>query len=176
MLTLINMYWLILFGGTKRLCFWNYLHEESIFGMGDTGRGFPTYCRCSARVSRHTSHTRTNLGRLFHSFPLWMRYNNRFHLFKWTDESMVEEIEDMKQKMEELETASLTTEKSLQVCEYEIETATLQTRTCFSVVRSYEKELRGLEKDIKDVKMELKSLKNMTVCVVVLGLFYRFFM
>lgn len=28
---------------------------------------------------------------------------------------MVEEIEDMKQKMEELETASLTTEKSLQV-------------------------------------------------------------
>ncbi|CAN7052552.1 unnamed protein product [Brassica rapa subsp. trilocularis] len=143
--------------------------------MGDSGRGFPTYCRCGTRVIRRTSKTITNPGRLFHKCP-YGDENNRHHLFKWTDESMVEEIEDMKQKFDEIERASSTIEKGLQVCESEMESLAIETHTCCSVVSGYEKELRGFEKEIEDVKMELKSLKNMVVCVVVFGLLYKLFM
>ncbi|KAG2314709.1 hypothetical protein Bca52824_017831 [Brassica carinata] len=126
--------------------------------MGE--RGFPTTYRCGTRASRRTSKTTTNPGRLFHTCP-YRDKNNPYHLFKWTDEAMVEEIEDMKERLDDFERASLTTEKGLQVCESEIQTLTTQTRTCCNVVSGFEKELRGFEKDIKDVKMELKSLKNM---------------
>lgn len=122
--------------------------------MEDRARGFPTFCRCGARVSRWTSKTITNPGWLFHSCPhrdevcltisfnanpellprlslyfwipphllfFWVFQHNRYHLFKWMDESMVEEIEDMKQRLYDLERRTSTTNKDIQACESEIE-------------------------------------------------------
>ncbi|CAH8354850.1 unnamed protein product [Eruca vesicaria subsp. sativa] len=37
--------------------------------MADARRGFPTHCHCGSTVSRHTSRTKNNPGRLFHSCP-----------------------------------------------------------------------------------------------------------
>ncbi|KAG2323740.1 hypothetical protein Bca52824_006468 [Brassica carinata] len=128
--------------------------------MGDTGRGFPTHCRCGARVSRHTSRTRTNPGRLFHSCP-YGDENNRHHLFKWTDESMVEEIEDLKERFDAFKRGVLSTNKDSKICESDIETLTSETQSCNTLVHGYENEIRGIENDITDLRMEFKSFKNM---------------
>ncbi|CAE6248830.1 unnamed protein product [Arabidopsis arenosa] len=78
--------------------------------MGDKGRGIPSRCRCGEDVVLRTSKTIKNPGRLFYA----CRYgeeNGRGHLFKWTDETMVEEMEDIIPKIDELERASLTLQK-----------------------------------------------------------------
>ncbi|KAG2289340.1 hypothetical protein Bca52824_048944 [Brassica carinata] len=56
-------------------------------------RGIPTRCNCGEAVNRFTSKTIQNPGRLFHCCPLGSQ-KDKTHLFKWTDKSVVEEIED----------------------------------------------------------------------------------
>nr|VDC99419.1 unnamed protein product [Brassica oleracea] len=56
-------------------------------------RGIPTRCNCGEEVSRFTSTTVKNSGRLFHCCPMGSE-KDKTHLFKWTDKSVVEEIED----------------------------------------------------------------------------------
>ncbi|CAH8254426.1 unnamed protein product [Arabidopsis lyrata] len=141
--------------------------------MGDKGRGIPSRCRCGEDVVLRTSKTIKNPGRLFYA----CRYgeeNGRGHLFKWTDETMVEEMEDIIPKIDELERASLTLQKGLQALESEMETLAMETRSCEAVVCGFEKELRGLEKEIQGCKMELRGLKNILVCVVLMVLVYVF--
>ncbi|ESQ44840.1 hypothetical protein EUTSA_v10003330mg [Eutrema salsugineum] len=143
--------------------------------MDSRKRGFPSHCICGERGRMLTSKTVTNPGRLFFA----CRYGdekNRYHLFKWADESMVEEIEDMKLKIDDLERASSTFEKGLQACESEMETITMETRTCEAVVCGFEKEIKRFEKEIQECKMELRGLKNMVVCAVVMVLLYNFLM
>ncbi|KAG2317398.1 hypothetical protein Bca52824_020520 [Brassica carinata] len=142
--------------------------------MNFNGRGIPTHCRCGERVELFTSKTVKNPGRLFHS----CRYgdeNNRFHLFKWADRSALEEIEDIKMKICDLESASSSLVKDNESFNSELEILIMDTRACESgvtrlesVVTGIEKELRGLEKELQDSKMEVKGIKNMIVCVVVL--------
>ncbi|ESQ38646.1 hypothetical protein EUTSA_v10029337mg [Eutrema salsugineum] len=75
-------------------------------------RGFSGHCRCGERGRLLTSKTANNPGRLFFGCRFGDEKNQN-HLFKWADESMVEEIEDMKPKINDLEKASLTLEKGL---------------------------------------------------------------
>ncbi|KAF2546525.1 hypothetical protein F2Q70_00020198 [Brassica cretica] len=56
-------------------------------------RGIPTRCNCGEAVSRFTSKIVKNPGRLFHCCPMGSQ-KDKTHLFKWTDKSVVEEIED----------------------------------------------------------------------------------
>ncbi|KAH0880057.1 hypothetical protein HID58_067451, partial [Brassica napus] len=56
-------------------------------------RGIPTRCNCGEAVSRFTSNRVKNPGRLFHRCPMGSE-KDKSHLFKWTDKSVVEEIED----------------------------------------------------------------------------------
>ncbi|CAH8306756.1 unnamed protein product [Eruca vesicaria subsp. sativa] len=135
-------------------------------------RGFPTHCPCGSRVSRRTSKTPTNPGRLFHSCP-YGNENNPHHLFKWTDLCMVEEIEDIKFNIDGLQMASVDTEKVVQVCQSQIENLTLENRACCSLVSTLKNEISGFEQEIKDAHMELRSLKNMVACVVVLFVVYK---
>ncbi|XP_013713396.1 uncharacterized protein At4g04775-like [Brassica napus] len=59
-------------------------------------RGFPSACKkCGAAVEIFTSKTTKNPWRLFHGCPNGSE-EDKNHLFKWTDESVVEEIDDMK--------------------------------------------------------------------------------
>ncbi|CAH8357496.1 unnamed protein product [Eruca vesicaria subsp. sativa] len=53
----------------------------------------PTRCNCGQAVSRFTSKTVKNPGRLFHCCPMGSE-KDKTHLFKWTDKSVLEEIED----------------------------------------------------------------------------------
>lgn len=51
---------------------------------------------------------------------LLMLQNNHYHMFKWTHESVIEEVEDMIQKMDGFEGGAVTLEKGLRSCEFEI--------------------------------------------------------
>ncbi|XP_048623775.1 uncharacterized protein At4g04775-like [Brassica napus] len=55
-------------------------------------RGTPKQCWCGKPCYISTSGTATNPGRLY--YCCGKRYNKR-HLFKWADECLVEEVEDI---------------------------------------------------------------------------------
>jgi len=95
-----------------------------------------------------------------------MHQNVRGHLFRWTDETMVEEMEDILPKIEKIEGSSLTLQKEVQSLECEMETLAIHTRTCESVVSGFEKELIRLENELQGCKMELREMKNLLVCVL----------
>lgn len=104
-------------------------------------------------------------------------------MFKWADRSALEEIEDMKMKICDLERASSSLVKENESFNSELEILIMDTRACESsvtrlesVVTDLEKEFRGFEKELQDSKMEVKGIKNMIVCVVVLVLFCKFVM
>ncbi|XP_018474301.1 uncharacterized protein At4g04775-like [Raphanus sativus] len=61
---------------------------------GNRQRGMPKACRCGEEAVIRTSGTVKNPGRLFHCCPYGSE-EDKYHLFKWTDESMVEEIKDL---------------------------------------------------------------------------------
>ncbi|XP_010506945.1 PREDICTED: uncharacterized protein At4g04775-like [Camelina sativa] len=119
--------------------------------MADQGRGFPTRCRCGEAVRIGMSRTAKNPGRLFHSCPRRSEETQWYHTFKWTDQCMVEEIEDLKLKMDNVEEDSITFQKSVNACETKVGTLQMETRVCETMV----------EKEIRECKMELRSLKNM---------------
>ncbi|XP_019094548.1 PREDICTED: uncharacterized protein At4g04775-like [Camelina sativa] len=120
--------------------------------MGERFRGFPKKCRCGESVVMKTSNTVRNPGRLFHACPFG-EHDNRSHVFKWTDTCMVQEIEDLIEKVTKLEGASMKMEKDFNVCESEIGILTMDTRVCEAVV----------EKEVGELKMQLRSLKNIVV-------------
>ncbi|EOA29684.1 hypothetical protein CARUB_v10016007mg [Capsella rubella] len=132
--------------------------------MGDQGRGFLRRCRCGELVRMGTSKTAKNPGRLFHSCSNGSDESRWYHTFKWTDECMVEEIEDLKLKMNNVEEDSMALQKNVNACESEIESLQMETCVCEVVV----------EKEMQECKMELRSLKNMVGCAVVMILIYMF--
>ncbi|WZZ33954.1 hypothetical protein YC2023_017355 [Brassica napus] len=128
-------------------------------------RGFPSFCKkCGEAAKIFTSKTIKNPGRLFHGCPNGSE-EDKNHLFKWTDESAVEEIEDMKSHLE------------------------LQSQRCEDVTRSYDKKiedlgdaLAGFGKEMKEMKelvdgyeKDVKNLKKMVVCGVGMMVVYYYF-
>lgn len=110
-----------------------------------------------------------SICRLLDDSPSCMRINivmlqDWYHTFKWTDVSMYEELEDLIDKVDNLEGASITLQKGVNTCEAEIETLTMETRVCEPVV----------EKEIRECKMQLRSLKNMVVFALVMLFFFKF--
>ncbi|CAA7042731.1 unnamed protein product [Microthlaspi erraticum] len=83
-------------------------------GVRPRRRGFPN-------VLMKTSGTAKNPGRLFHACPYGSELE-KYHFFKWTDVSMVEEIEDMKKKIENLEVQRRSSEEVISCLAKEIET------------------------------------------------------
>lgn len=107
--------------------------------------------------------------RLFDAFLSEMSFNivmlqDWYHTFKWTDVCMYEELEDLIEKMDNIEGASITLQKGVNTCEAEIETLTMETRVCEAIV----------EKEIRECKMQLRSLKNIVVFALVMILFFKF--
>ncbi|KAH0879014.1 hypothetical protein HID58_066408 [Brassica napus] len=56
-------------------------------------RGMSKQCWCGEPSDNFTSGSATNLGKLYYCCA--KRYHKR-HLFKWVDECLVEEVEDIK--------------------------------------------------------------------------------
>ncbi|XP_020871414.1 protein starmaker-like [Arabidopsis lyrata subsp. lyrata] len=75
--------------------------SNSACEMGDRLRGFPKNYRCGEPIVMKTSKTARNPGRLFHACPFGDN-DNRYHVFKWTDSCMVEEIQDLIEKVDNL--------------------------------------------------------------------------
>lgn len=86
------------------------------------------------------------------------------HTFKWTDVSMYEEIQDLIEKVDNMEGASITLQKGVNACEDEIETLTMETRVCEAFV----------ENEVRECKMQLRSLKNIVVFALVMIFFFKF--
>lgn len=93
-------------------------------------------------------------------------------MFKWTDESAVEEIHDIKSLFDE-----------------KIGHLELQSQRCEDVIRSYDKKIEdlgdafaGLGKEVKEMKElvqeyegDVKSLKKIVVCGIGMMLVYYYF-
>ncbi|KAL0701734.1 hypothetical protein Bca4012_057856 [Brassica carinata] len=58
-------------------------------------RGIPKFCRCGEEATIKTSGTLKNPGRLFYCCPNGSE-GDKNHLFTWTDERVVEDVEDLK--------------------------------------------------------------------------------
>ncbi|XP_033143272.1 uncharacterized protein At4g04775-like [Brassica rapa] len=85
---------------------------------GDEGeRGMPKTCRCGEASLIRTSKTYENPGRLFHCCPNGSK-KEKNHLLKWTDEAVVEEIDDIKdsygQKIKEMNDVIVEFEKEIE--------------------------------------------------------------
>nr|VDC72400.1 unnamed protein product [Brassica rapa] len=65
-------------------------------------RGLPKFCRCGEEATIKTSGTAKNPGRLFYCCPNGCE-GDKYHLFTWTDERVVEEVEDLKCLVSDLE-------------------------------------------------------------------------
>lgn len=89
---------------------------------------------------------------------------------------MVEEIEDLKERVADLESGASDTTKVAQVCSSELETLTAMTHSAYAVANGATKNLDAFQVQNDELKMEIKSLKNMFVGVLVIGILYKFFM
>ena len=101
----------------------------------DRPRRFPKKCRCGEPIVMKTLNTNRNPGKLFHACPFednvsgsilgifvflcHRRYaftlawqDNRYHVCKWMDNCMVQEIEDLIEKVNNLEGTSITIQKT----------------------------------------------------------------
>ncbi|XP_024014731.1 uncharacterized protein At1g43920, Chloroplastic-like [Eutrema salsugineum] len=118
----------------------------SMIACGAEGfRGMPRTCICGSSTWIRTSGTSKNPGRLFHCCPNRTEKDN-YHLFKWTDEGMVEEIEDMKKEIEDMK-------KKIEDMKNNMD--------------SLKTEIQGCEKEMKELVGETYVLKSVIVCGVV---------
>ncbi|XP_048604884.1 uncharacterized protein At1g43920, Chloroplastic-like [Brassica napus] len=109
-------------------------------------RGFPSFCKkCGEAAKIFTSKTIKNPGRLFHGCPNGSE-EDKNHLFKWTDESAVEEIEDMKSHLE------------------------LQSQRS-----GFGKEMKEMKELVDGYEKDVKNLKKMVVCGVGMMVVYYYF-
>lgn len=86
-------------------------------------------------------------------------------MFKWTDTCLVEEIEVLIEKVDDIERATQTLQKGLNICDSDISTLKKETRLDDSV----------LQKDIEDLKTQIRCLKNIVVFAILFVLFFYFF-
>ncbi|XP_033145998.1 uncharacterized protein At4g04775-like [Brassica rapa] len=77
----------------------SYVSRNTYFHRRHVERGTPKQCWCGEPAELCTSASRANPGRLYYCCR--KGYIKR-HLFKWADECLVEEVEDMKSVMSDM--------------------------------------------------------------------------
>ncbi|CAN6808770.1 unnamed protein product [Brassica oleracea] len=77
---------------------------------------------------------------------------------------MYEEIEELIEKVDNIEETSMTLQKGFNVHENEIDNLAQETRVCEAAVN----------KEIGECKMQLRSLKNIVVFALVMIVFFKF--
>lgn len=113
-------------------------------------------------------------------------------MFKWTDISIVEEMEELESVVEKIQVDVGSLEKHLRDVGGEMNLA-CETRTCEALANSYGKEIQdiealvqGCEKEVGELKsmvccyekeiQELRSFNNMVVCALVIVVVLYFFL
>ncbi|XP_056841703.1 uncharacterized protein At1g43920, Chloroplastic-like [Raphanus sativus] len=130
-------------------------------------RGIPTRCNCGKAVDRFTSNTVKNPGRLFHCCPMGSE-KDKTHLFKWTDISVVEEIEDFRDLFDVLLVDNSEFHKSMTASE------TILKRHTSRVEEMEEAIARCEEKSMECIR-ELRVIKAVFVCCFVMVFMYLTF-
>ncbi|KAH0860371.1 hypothetical protein HID58_088632, partial [Brassica napus] len=124
-------------------------------------RGIPTKCDCGEAVSCFTSKTIKNMGRLFHCCPLGSQ-KDKTHLFKWTDKSVVEKIEDFQDLFDVLLVDNSEFQKSVRDGE--------------AMMKRHEKmedAIAHCKEKTSECIRELRSIKALFVCCLVMVFMYH---
>ncbi|CAE5959302.1 unnamed protein product [Arabidopsis arenosa] len=132
------------------------------------GSGIPKQCSCGKFAVIKTSNTVKNPGRLFYCCPSGSE-ENKNHLFKWTDISMVEEMEEVESMVEKIEGDVGNLAKAL----HDLAAIKECAERCEKEIVYLKGVVSLCEKEIQ----ELRSFKNMIVCggLVMAGVYYFFF-
>ncbi|KAH0895421.1 hypothetical protein HID58_044989 [Brassica napus] len=130
-------------------------------------RGIPTRCNCGEAVNRFTSKTIQNPGRLFHCCPLGSQ-KDKTHLFKWTDKSVVEEIEDFQDLFDVLLVDNSEFQKSVRAGE------AMMTRH-ESRIQEMEDAMCHCEEKTLECIRELRGIKALFVCCLVMVFLYHIY-
>ncbi|KAG2311374.1 hypothetical protein Bca52824_022931 [Brassica carinata] len=127
-------------------------------------RGIPTRCNCGEKVARFTSRTVKNPGRLFYCCPMGSE-KDKTHLFKWTDKSVVEEIEDFQELFDVLLIDNSEFQRSVRACENMLKRHESRIEEMEDAVR------RCQEKTIECIS-ELRIIKALFVCCLLIFFIY----
>ncbi|KAH0852556.1 hypothetical protein HID58_093939, partial [Brassica napus] len=153
-----------------RLYFPLFVNVNSSFTTRDRlakQRGIPTRCNCGEAVNRFTSKTIQNPGRLFHCCPLGSQ-KDKTHLFKWTDKSVVEEIEDFQDLFDVLLVDNSEFQKSVRAGE------AMMTRH-ESRIQEMEDAMCHCEEKTSECIRELRGIKALFVCCLVMVFLYHIY-
>ncbi|XP_024014389.1 uncharacterized protein At1g43920, Chloroplastic-like [Eutrema salsugineum] len=95
-------------------------------------RGFPSKCMCGSEVTIYTSKTQENPGRpFFRCITKRKVCVNLGHLFKWVEDSVYEEVEDVKSVVVELKDTIKELEENVMCSKKKIQNGKLLIRLCF---------------------------------------------
>ncbi|WZZ58139.1 hypothetical protein YC2023_058246 [Brassica napus] len=128
-------------------------------------RGILTRCNCGEAVSRFTSKTVKNPGRLFHCCPMGSQ-KDKTHLFKWTDKSVVEEIEDFQDLFDVLLIDNSEFQKSVRAGE-------AMMKRHESRIEEMEDAIAHCEEKTSECIRELRCIKDLFVCCLVMVFMYH---
>ncbi|CAH8390794.1 unnamed protein product [Eruca vesicaria subsp. sativa] len=126
--------------------------------------GILTRCNCGQAVSRFTSKTVKNPGRLFHCC-LMRSDKDKTHLFKWTDKLVVEEIEDFQDLFDVLLVDNIEIQKSVRGGE-------AMMKGHESRIKETEDAIAHCEEKITECIRELRIIKSLFVCCLVMVFMY----
>ncbi|XP_010545147.1 PREDICTED: uncharacterized protein At4g04775-like [Tarenaya hassleriana] len=113
-------------------------------------RGVPTQCECGSAITRWTSKTHNNPGRVF--FRCANHEGNPSHLFKWVDDAFIEAIEDLHGEQQKQGAEIELIIKKMQEMEAEREEFD-------DKVRRNEREKQDLEAQVKQTEREKQELE-----------------
>ncbi|KAL0650966.1 hypothetical protein Bca4012_093657 [Brassica carinata] len=127
-------------------------------------RGIPTRCNCGEAVSLFTSNTVKNPGRLFHRCPMGSE-KDKTHLFKWTDKSVVEEIENFQDLFDVLLVDNIAFQKSVRDSE-------AMMKGHESRIEEMEDAIAHCEEKITECIGKLRIIKALFVCCLAMVFMY----
>ncbi|CAH8381052.1 unnamed protein product [Eruca vesicaria subsp. sativa] len=127
-------------------------------------RGIPTKSRCGEGDVLFTSKTWENLGRLFHCCLMGYE-KDKPHLFKWTDKSVVEEIEDFQEVVDVVLIDNIQFQNSMRASE-------ILLKRHESRIGDMEDAIARCQAKTIECSSELRIIKALFVCCLVMVFIY----
>lgn len=88
---------------------------------------------------------------------------------------MVEEIEDLKDRLDELESGALGANTDFKLLQSNIDSVSQDTLSYSNILHRTRQDLQQTQNHLKLLELELTSFKKLSVCVVLLALCYKLY-
>lgn len=88
---------------------------------------------------------------------------------------MVEEIEDLKDRLDQLESGALGANTDFKLLQSNIESFSQDTLAYSNILQRTREDLQQTQNNLKLLDLELTSFKKLSVCVVLLALCYKLY-